>query len=72
MISIHIENGAVLIRRAAVPKPKPGSVLIRLRIAGICNTDIELLRGYYGFRGRPGHDRETLRGCLVSWEAQLP
>jgi alcohol dehydrogenase len=24
--------------------------------AGICNTDIELLRGYYGFRGRPGHE----------------
>jgi len=56
MISVHIENGAALVRRAAVPKPKPGSVLIRLRAAGICNTDIELLRGYYGFRGRPGHE----------------
>jgi alcohol dehydrogenase len=56
MISVHIENGAVLVRRAALPKPKPGSVLIRLRTGGICNTDIELLRGYYGFRGRPGHE----------------
>jgi threonine dehydrogenase-like Zn-dependent dehydrogenase len=25
-------------------------------MAGICNTDLELLRGYYGFRGRPGHE----------------
>ncbi len=56
MISVHIENGAVLLRRAAVPKPKHGFALIRLRVAGICNTDIELLRGYYGFRGRPGHE----------------
>ena len=56
MISVHLENGAVLLRRSAAPKPKPGSVLIRLRIGGICNTDIELLRGYYGFRGRPGHE----------------
>ncbi len=56
MISVHIENGAVLVRRAAMPKPTPGSVLIRLRVAGICNTDIELMRGYYGFRGRPGHE----------------
>jgi len=56
MISVHIENGAVSLRRAAVPRPKPGSALIRLRTGGICNTDIELLRGYYGFRGRPGHE----------------
>jgi threonine dehydrogenase-like Zn-dependent dehydrogenase len=56
MISVRIENGSVLLRRAAMPKPKPGSALIRLRMGGICNTDIELLRGYYGFRGRPGHE----------------
>ncbi len=56
MISVHIENRAVRLRRAAVPKPKPGAALIRLRVGGICNTDIELLRGYYGFLGRPGHE----------------
>jgi alcohol dehydrogenase len=25
-------------------------------VAGVCNTDLELLRGYYGFEGRPGHE----------------
>jgi len=30
--------------------------LIRLLCAGICNTDLELLRGYYGFSGTPGHE----------------
>jgi alcohol dehydrogenase len=30
--------------------------LIRMLCAGICNTDLELQRGYYGFRGTPGHE----------------
>lgn len=30
--------------------------MLRLRLAGICNTDLELQRGYYGFAGTPGHE----------------
>jgi threonine dehydrogenase-like Zn-dependent dehydrogenase len=30
--------------------------LVRVRLAGICNTDIEILRGYHDFRGTPGHE----------------
>ncbi len=30
--------------------------LVRVRMAGICNTDIEILRGYHDFRGTPGHE----------------
>jgi alcohol dehydrogenase len=56
MIAVHIEHGAATVRRAARPKRKPGQALIRLIAGGICNTDIELMRGYYGFRGRPGHE----------------
>jgi len=39
-----------------VPDCAPGFVLIRMLRAGICNTDLELQRGYYGFRGVPGHE----------------
>ncbi len=41
-----------------VPRPErpPGFALLRLLAAGICNTDLELQRGYYGFRGTPGHE----------------
>jgi threonine dehydrogenase-like Zn-dependent dehydrogenase len=39
-----------------LPKPRPRSALIRVRLAGICNTDVEILRGYHGFRGIPGHE----------------
>ena len=30
--------------------------MIRLLCGGICNTDLELQRGYYGFSGTPGHE----------------
>ena len=41
-----------------VPSPErpPGFALIRLLLGGICNTDLELQRGYYGFAGIPGHE----------------
>lgn len=30
--------------------------MVRVRLAGICNTDVEILRGYHNFRGTPGHE----------------
>jgi len=39
-----------------VPKRPQGFALIRLLFGGICNTDLELQRGYYGFKGTPGHE----------------
>jgi threonine dehydrogenase-like Zn-dependent dehydrogenase len=38
------------------PAPEPGHALVRVRLAGVCNTDLELLKGYYPFRGVPGHE----------------
>lgn len=44
--------------RTDVPKPVPGKdeALIRVRLAGVCNTDLEMGRGYYPFTGVPGHE----------------
>jgi len=39
-----------------IPKLGPGWALVRVRLAGICNTDVEILRGYHAFRGTPGHE----------------
>ena len=39
-----------------MPERPAGFALIRLLQAGICNTDLELQRGYYGFSGVPGHE----------------
>ena len=40
------------------PRPEPQDALVRVRtlVAGICNTDLELARGYLGFRGVLGHE----------------
>jgi alcohol dehydrogenase len=56
MRSVHLENGVVSVRAAPRPKRPEGFALIRLLLGGICNTDLELQRGYYGFRGVPGHE----------------
>jgi len=46
----------VSVRRVPKPRRRDGFSLIRLLAGGICNTDLELQRGYYGFEGRPGHE----------------
>src|SRR5580698_5580515 len=56
MVSVCLENGKVLVRKQARPRRPKGFALIRLLYGGICNTDIELERGYYGFHGTPGHE----------------
>lgn len=38
------------------PTPGPGEVLVRVHLAGICATDLEIVRGYMAFAGVPGHE----------------
>ena len=38
------------------PQLKPGWAIIRVSVAGICRTDLEITRGYMGFRGVLGHE----------------
>jgi threonine dehydrogenase-like Zn-dependent dehydrogenase len=44
--------------RTDIPNPavSPGEALVRVLRAGICNTDLELLRGYYPYQGVLGHE----------------
>jgi 2-desacetyl-2-hydroxyethyl bacteriochlorophyllide A dehydrogenase len=56
MLAVHLESGRVQVRREAVPRVPKGFARIRLLAAGICSTDLELQRGYYGFSGTPGHE----------------
>jgi threonine dehydrogenase-like Zn-dependent dehydrogenase len=39
-----------------IPNPLPGEALVRVRMAGICKTDVEIVRGYMNFHGVPGHE----------------
>jgi threonine dehydrogenase-like Zn-dependent dehydrogenase len=57
MQALWLEGGHLTLR-SDVPRPEPpgDETLIRVIRAGICNTDIELVRGYYPFTGIPGHE----------------
>ena len=39
-----------------MPAEPPGESLVRVRMAGICGTDLEMVEGYMGFSGVPGHE----------------
>jgi alcohol dehydrogenase len=56
MRAVHLENGRVSLREVPVPARPPGYALVQVLCAGICNTDLELQRGYYNFLGIPGHE----------------
>jgi alcohol dehydrogenase len=56
MLAVHVENKQVTTRQVGLPHRPEGYALLRLLIGGICNTDLELQRGYYGFSGTPGHE----------------
>ncbi|HZS79786.1 MAG TPA: alcohol dehydrogenase catalytic domain-containing protein [Ktedonobacteraceae bacterium] len=50
------ETGIMLDRDYRLPAPADGEALIRVLLAGICNTDLEIVRGYMGFQGVLGHE----------------
>lgn len=56
MVAVHLESGRVKMRSQPLPRIAQGFARIRLLAAGICSTDLELQRGYYGFSGTPGHE----------------
>ena len=56
MLAFQVAHRSLKPIRKSVPKLRPGWALIRVRLAGICNTDVEILRGYHAFRGVPGHE----------------
>jgi len=56
MRAIVIDGGVALRRDYADPAKTAGESIVRVRLAGICGTDLELANGYMDFRGVPGHE----------------
>jgi 2-desacetyl-2-hydroxyethyl bacteriochlorophyllide A dehydrogenase len=54
--ALWLEDQALSMRDVPVPTPPAGEALIRVRLSGICGTDLELVRGYYPFTGIIGHE----------------
>lgn len=56
MRALVLNKGEVRVKEVADPQPRPGEALVKVLTAGICNTDLELARGYMNFSGVLGHE----------------
>ena len=55
MKALRFEEG--VLRLADVPVPeRSDEALVRVTLAGICSTDLQITRGYAGFSGTLGHE----------------
>lgn len=55
MNALWLENNKISLRDVPQPR-KPNEALIKIRKAGICSTDLELVKGYYPYTGILGHE----------------
>lgn len=55
MKALRYEGGSLRLSDVDVPR-REGEALVRVRLAGVCNTDLEVVRGYAGFEGTLGHE----------------
>src|SRR5512147_1636534 len=71
MNALWLENKKISLRDVPPPR-KPGEALIRIRKAGICSTDLELVKGYYPYTGVLGHEfvGEVVEAQDASWVGQ--
>jgi threonine dehydrogenase-like Zn-dependent dehydrogenase len=53
--ALRVGDGAASLVDIEPPAPR-GEAIVRVTLSGICNTDLEIARGYAGFRGTIGHE----------------
>ena len=57
MQALHLKAGQLrYLSDYPAPQRQAGEALIRILVAGICSTDLEIVRGYAGFEGVLGHE----------------
>ncbi|MBI5961858.1 MAG: alcohol dehydrogenase catalytic domain-containing protein [Chloroflexi bacterium] len=72
MLGLWLENNQISLRDDIAQPDKPNEALIRIRKAGICSTDLELVKGYYPYTGILGHEfvGEVVEAPDASWIGQ--
>lgn len=55
MRALRVEEGNVAVTEVPAMSGE-GEALVRVTLSGVCNTDLEIARGYAGFRGTIGHE----------------
>ena len=64
MKALYFNGKELKSRRFPKPRGRRGEVIVKVHLAGICSTDLEILRGYMDFKGVPG--RESSRASVSS------
>jgi threonine dehydrogenase-like Zn-dependent dehydrogenase len=69
MLALRVEKKTVSLKNVEKPD-RPDEALVRVLLSGICNTDLEIARGYAGFKGTIGHEfvgvvEESTDGALA-------
>lgn len=81
MQALVLDGDIIFEQNQPIPTRNPGEVLIKTTLAGICATDLALLKDYADFRGIPGHefvgivaeaDEKALIGQRVVGEINCP
>jgi len=67
MLALVLDKELRVVHDYPQPSCGPGEALIRVRLAGICATDLQIAAGYEGFRGVLGHE---FVGTVVSYEGR--
>lgn len=71
MRAVVFDEGLKLDNNYPKPVLQKGEALIRVKLAGICNTDFEITKGYMGYKGILGHEFvgivEEVNGADSSW-----
>src|SRR5262245_8924248 len=56
MRALSFDGERVAVRDVPRPAADAGNALVQVSLAGVCRTDLELVKGYMGFRGVLGHE----------------
>ncbi len=76
-----VNDGAARVIETPNPTPAANEVLVRVLTAGICKTDVEIIKGYMGFQGVLDHEfvgivekspHSDLVGALLELRRRIP
>jgi len=72
MNALWLENNQISLREIQQPTNSNNEALIKIRRAGICSTDLELVKGYYPYTGVLGHEfvGEVVNASDPAWIGQ--